>query len=65
MHAQDVCIGGWLRCDEIGRLGEMFFEQTIANQPVLLRGKDMLAQIQVVAIVVNELKGKHSRIGAP
>ncbi len=36
-------------------------QQSIGNEAIFLRGKDVCAQVEVVAFVVDELEGKHER----
>ena len=59
VNSQNVVIGSGLRFDEIGWLGEALCEQPIVNEPVLARGKHMVAEIEIVARMVNQLEREH------
>ena len=64
VNAQDIVIGNGLRLGEIGRLSEVFFEQPIVNQPILARGEHMVAEVEIVARMIHQLKREHpSRFG--
>jgi hypothetical protein len=64
VNTQDIVIGGGLWLDEIGRLGEALGDQAIVNETVLTGGEDVIAEIEIVTRVVNELEPEHaSRLG--
>ena len=63
VDSQHIVIGSGLGFDEIGRLGEAFFEQRCVNQPVLARGKHMVAEVEIVARMINELERQHAAYG--
>ncbi len=54
VDSQDIVIGNWLWFDEIGWLGEALGEQAVVNQTVLASGEYVIAEIEIVARMVNE-----------
>ncbi len=60
VNSQDGVVGNGLRLNEIGRLGEAFRKQALANEPVLARREHMVAQVQIVARMINQLERKHA-----
>ena len=59
VHQPHVLIGGRLGLDEIFRRGEARAQHAVVQPAVFLRGKDVLAQMQIVAFVVNQPKRQH------
>ncbi len=60
VDSQHIVIGSRLGFDKIGRLGEALLEQAIVNQPVLARGKYMVAKVEIVTRMIHELERQHS-----
>ena len=58
MDAEDILVAGWLGLKKIGFFGEALQEEAVVNQPELLRGKNVRADIQVVAGMPDEFEGK-------
>jgi hypothetical protein len=59
VHQAQFIVRGRRGLGEILRAGQAFFNQAPVHQPVLSRWKDMIAQVQVVAFMVNESKWQH------
>jgi hypothetical protein len=62
MDAEDILIAGWFGVQEIGFFGEALDEEAVVNQPELLRGENVIANIQVVAGMPDKFEGKHGRM---
>ncbi len=63
VHQQHVFIPRRLGLDEVFRFHHPFLQQPLADQPVLLRGEDVVAEVQVVTGMVDQLEGQHQRSG--
>ena len=61
---QNIFVRSGLRLNEVHWPGEAFIQQVIVNQAIFPRRKNMLAQIQIVARMIDQLKREHSRIEA-
>jgi len=59
---QDVLIGRGLRSNEILYLGCARFKQALVDALVLLGGKNVGADGEVVLVAVDEFEGEHSKI---
>ena len=65
MNAQDVFVGGGLGREKILRRGHVIRQEPLADQVILLRRKDVRTQIQIVAVVVDELEWQHDESSLP
>ena len=64
VDAEDVGIGGGLRGEKVGELGEALSQESFADEAIFLRGKDVGAEVEVVMLVVDELEGQHGTRGS-
>jgi hypothetical protein len=53
VDAQDVFVFRWLRGKKIAAVGDSAVQEAFVHQAILLRGKDVVAKVQIVAVVVD------------
>ena len=59
MDEEDVLVARRLGFEEVGRFGDGLGDQTVVDEAVFLRGKDVGADWQIVSVAVDELEGEH------
>src|SRR5215469_4465679 len=59
VHQQNVLIGCRLGSEKVRGIGDSFFYQAPVYATVLLGGKDVLPDGEIVFVAVDELEGKH------
>ena len=62
VHQQDVFVRGGGRLDEILGRGETRADQAVVQPAVFLGGEDVRAEVQVVALGVDQAEGQHRRL---
>jgi hypothetical protein len=65
MDEENVGIARGLGNEKIGSVGEALGKKRVVNQTIFLRRKDMRAEIQVVAVVIDKLEGQHGNRSVP
>jgi hypothetical protein len=61
VYAKHIVVACRLWRDEIGRFSHSGIKQAFVDEPVLLRGKNVRANRQIVVIAVDELEWQHDR----
>ena len=59
MDAKHIFVGGGLRREEILGSSHPLAQELFGDEPELLRGKNVRAEIQVVAVVIDKFEGEH------
>ena len=62
MDAADVGVGCRLRTENVVGRGNAVVEEFVVDQAEFFGGKDVSAEIEVVALVVDQFEGKHEFI---
>src|SRR5580698_2497624 len=60
VNSQHIVIGSSLRFYKIGWFREEIFQQPVVNETILARGKHMVAEVEIVARMVNQLEREHA-----
>lgn len=63
VDAEDVFVGGGRGCDDVGCGGVVVRDEGVANETVFLRGENVRAEVEVVAVVVDERRHGHKKRG--
>lgn len=61
VNAENVVVGGRNGGDDVGRRGEFLRDEGVADEAVFLRGEDVRAEVEVVAVVVDEGEWRHRK----
>ena len=59
MHAQEIGVGGRFGKEKIGFVCYFGADQLFGDEAEFLRGKDVRAEVQVIAGMVDNLERKH------
>jgi hypothetical protein len=59
MDEENVLVTRGSGREKIGRVGNSLGKKRVVHEAIFLRRKDMCAEIQVVAVVVDKLEGQH------
>ncbi len=62
MDQQQVFVRRGLGRDEILGRGEAFAQQAVADHAEFLRGKNVAAEIEIVALVIDQVERQHLKL---